>query len=160
MQLPELPPWALSCGCSSSHPCGAGCAHEQAVWSFPSLGRQSQSSFLLKTQNKNALHIITATVILLFKKKSIFIFWWQIWKSENYFLSQGEVVAFQNGGSVKTQLSPLGSFQAFLPRLRTKHTGLLPQPRAAVGGPCCRHSSKPAVYSSCSRLTLWNDERL
>ena len=33
---------------------------------------------------------------------------------------------------MKTQLSPLGSFQAFLPRLRTKHTGLLPPPRAAV----------------------------
>lgn len=92
----------------------------------------------------NSLCIIIATVILLFKKRIIFILWWQIWKREICFLSQWESVAFQYGSSVKTQLSPWGSSQAFIPHLRAKHW---------IQPLCHHHFSRPAFCSCCSQFT-------
>lgn len=71
------------------------------------LRQQSLSPIFLKIiHNKNILCIIIATVILLFKKRVIFILCWQIWKRKICFLSQWESTAFRYGSSVKTQLSP------------------------------------------------------
>jgi hypothetical protein len=108
------------------------------------LRQQTLSLIFLKIQNKNSLCIIIATVILLFKKRIIFILWWQIWKREICFLSQWESVAFQYGSSVKTQLSPWGSSQAFIPHLRAKHW---------IQPLCHHHFSRPAFCSCCSQFT-------
>lgn len=71
------------------------------------LRQRSLSPIFLKIiHNKNFLCTIRATVILLFKKRIIFIFMLANMEKETLFSVSWESTAFQYGSSVRTQLSP------------------------------------------------------